>query len=288
MKDTIILMIKGFIMGIANIIPGVSGGTLALTLGIYENFIQAISHFFSKIKENTKFLLPIVIGIGLAILSMSRVIDASYEHFPIPTTMFFMGLVIGGFPLLLKKVKGKKEVKQPASYIIAAITFSIVLLLALSEQLFDISLKANLMNMNFGGYITLFLVGVIAAATMVIPGVSGSLVLMLLGYYYPILKVIKNITAFKDLGSNILIAGVFGVGVLVGIVGVAKLIEFLLGKFETKTYFGVIGFIIASILAIPIATMNSVPNLTFSISHFLIGCVILALGVLIGYKLGDE
>lgn len=288
MKDTIVLMIKGFIMGIANIIPGVSGGTLALTLGIYENFIQAISHFFSKIKENIKFLLPIVIGIGLSILSMSRVIDASYEHFPIPTTMFFMGLVIGGLPLLLKKVKGKKELKQPSSYIIAAITFSIVLLLSLSEQLFDISLKANLMNMNFGGYITLFLVGVIAAATMIIPGVSGSLVLMLLGYYYPILKVIKNITAFKDLGSNILIAGVFGIGVLVGIVGVAKLIEFLLGKFETKTYFGVIGFIIASILAIPIATMNSVNNLVFSIPQILIGCVILALGVLIGYKLGDE
>ena len=73
MKDTIVLIIKGFIMGIANIIPGVSGGTLALTLGIYEKFIQAISHFFSKIKENIKFLLPIAIGIGLSILSMSRV-----------------------------------------------------------------------------------------------------------------------------------------------------------------------------------------------------------------------
>ena len=102
MKETIILIIKGFIMGIANIIPGVSGGTLALTLGIYEDFIQALSHFFKKLKENIKFLVPILIGIGLAILSMSRVIDYSYDHFPIPTTMFFMGLVIGGVPLLLQ------------------------------------------------------------------------------------------------------------------------------------------------------------------------------------------
>ena len=260
MKDTIMLVVKGFIMGIANIIPGVSGGTLALTLGIYERFIQSISHFFSKIKENAKFLLPVVIGMGLSVLSMSRVIDASYEHFPIPTTMLFMGLVIGGVPLLLNKVKGKKEVKQPSSYIIAFITFSIVLLLALSEQLFDISLKANLTNMNIGRYIALLVVGIVAAATMVIPGVSGSLVLMLLGYYYPILKVVKNLTKFQNLGSNILIAGVFGIGIIIGIIGISKLIEYLLSKFETKTYFGVIGFILASILAIPIATMNSVEN----------------------------
>lgn len=288
MKDTIMLVVKGFIMGIANIIPGVSGGTLALTLGIYERFIQSISHFFSKIKENAKFLLPVVIGMGLSALSMSRVIDASYEHFPIPTTMFFMGLVIGGVPLLLNKVKGKKEVKQPSSYIIAFITFSIVLLLALSEQLFDISLKANLTNMNIGRYIALLVVGIVAAATMVIPGVSGSLVLMLLGYYYPILKVVKNLTKFQNLGSNILIAGVFGIGIIIGIIGISKLIEYLLSKFETKTYFGVIGFILASILAIPIATMNSVENLIFNISHIIIGIIVLAIGIFIGYKLGDE
>lgn len=288
MKETIILIIKGFIMGIANIIPGVSGGTLALTLGIYEDFIQALSHFFKKLKENIKFLVPILIGIGLAILSMSRVIDYSYDHFPIPTTMFFMGLVIGGVPLLLRKVKGTKEAKQPSSYIIAAITFTLVLVLALSEQLFNVSFKANLVNMNMTGYVLLFLVGVVAAATMVIPGVSGSLVLMLLGYYYPVLKVIKNLTKFKDLGSNFIIAAVFGLGVVVGIVAISKLIEFLLKKFETKTYFGVLGFIISSIIAIPIATMNNVSDLKFSILQGIVGIIVLAVGMTIGNKLGDE
>lgn len=288
MKDKLILTIKGFIMGIANIIPGVSGGTLALTLGIYEGFIQAISHFFSNIKENIKFLLPIVIGIGLSIISMSRVIDYSYEYFPIPTTMFFMGLVIGGIPLLLRKVKDTKEKKQPSSYVLLAITFSIVILLALSEQLFDISVKANLTNLGFGGYIALFLVGVIAAATMVIPGVSGSLVLMLLGYYYPILKVVKDLTKFQNIPQNLLIGALFGLGILIGIVLISKLIEYLLAKYEAKTYFGVLGFIFASVIAIPIATMNSVSNLVFSIPHILIGIIVLIIGAIIGYKLGDE
>lgn len=287
-KENIILGVKGFIMGIANIIPGVSGGTLALTLGIYERFIGAISHFFSNLKENIKFLLPIAIGLCLAILSMSRVIDYSYEHFPIPTTLFFVGLVIGGIPMLYHKVKGKKEGKQISSWIILLMTFSLVIVMAFADQLFGTTAKVNLSGLDLWGYIILFFVGMIAAATMVIPGVSGSLVLMLLGYYYPILKVVKSLTKFENLGENIMIAGIFGVGVLVGIVLISKIIEFLLKKFETKTYYGVLGFIFASILAIPISTYNEVENLVFSAPQILIGIIFMAIGGLIAYKLGDE
>lgn len=287
-KENIILGVKGFIMGIANIIPGVSGGTLALTLGIYERFIGAISHFFSNLKENIKFLLPIAIGLCLAILSMSRVIDYSYEHFPIPTTLFFVGLVIGGIPMLYHKVKGKKEGKQISSWTILLMTFSLVIVMAFADQLFGTTAKVNLSGLDLWGYIILFFVGMIAAATMVIPGVSGSLVLMLLGYYYPILKVVKSLTKFENLGENIMIAGIFGVGVLVGIVLISKIIEFLLKKFETKTYYGVLGFIFASILAIPISTYNEVENLVFSAPQILIGIIFMAIGGLIAYKLGDE
>ena len=181
----IILVIKGFIMGIANIIPGVSGGTLALTMGIYENFIGAISHFFSNLKENIKFLLPIFIGIGLSLLTMSNVITASFDKYPIPTTLFFMGLVIGGIPMLFSKIKGTKEVKKPISYIIMLLTFLLVMVLAFSKEIFGGTLgNADFSNLNILGYLNLTLIGTIAAATMVIPGVSGSLVLMLLGYYF--------------------------------------------------------------------------------------------------------
>ena len=285
----IILAIKGFIMGIANIIPGVSGGTLALTLGIYEDFIGAISHFFSNFKKNLKFLLPIAIGMGLSILTMSNVISSSFENFPIPTTLFFMGLVIGGIPMLLSRVKEGKEKKQVSSYVIALITFSIVMVMALADQIFGSGIgDVSFNNMSIINYIVLFLVGIIAAATMVIPGVSGSLVLMLLGYYLPIIGVIKDLTKFSNLVSNLLITGVFGIGVLVGIVLIAKLIEFLLSKYEKKTYFGVLGFIIASVAAIPISVNNELGNIVFSVPQVLIGIIFLALGVIIGYKLGEK
>lgn len=283
----IMLVIKGFIMGIANIIPGVSGGTLALILGIYEEFIGAISHLFSNLKKNICFLIPIAIGMVLAILSLSHVIDYSYKHFPIPTCLFFVGLVLGGIPMLLNKVKGKKETKKISSYIIFLLTFALVIVMACSDLIFGEGLKVSFNNMNLISYILLFLVGVVAAATMVIPGVSGSLVLMLLGYYYPVIAVIKEFTKFKNLGENIIILGTFGIGILVGIVLISKLIEFLFKKYEVKTYFGVLGFIVASVIAIPLSTLLE-GSLVFSIPQILIGLIFATLGIGISYKLGGE
>lgn len=287
MKENIILILKGFIMGIANVIPGVSGGTLALTLGIYEKFISAISHFLGNIKENMKFLIPIAIGMVLAIITMSSLITECFENFPIPTSTFFMGLVIGGVPLLTAKVKGKKEVKQISSYIIMALTFSFVLFLALAPSIFGDTGDVKL-NLTFGSLLILFLIGIITSATMVIPGVSGSLVLMLLGFYFPILNTIKSFLKFNNFMKDFIILAVFGIGVLVGIVLVAKLIEYLFEKYETKTYFGVIGFILASIIAIPISVNNELGNLTLSFLPILIGLITMAIGITIGYKLGEK
>lgn len=288
MKDNLMLIIKGFIMGIANIIPGVSGGTLAIILGIYEKFIGALSNIFSNFKENLKFLLLVFIGMGLSLVTMSNVITYSYENFPIPTTMFFMGLVIGGIPLLYKKVKGKKEKKEISSWIIFALTFMFVVIMALSDKIFAGTFgTVDFSNMSLGNYILLFLVGAIAAATMIIPGVSGSLVLMLLGYYYPIINLIKELTQFNNLFSNLLVAGVFGIGILVGIVLISKLIEFLFKRFEIKTYYGVLGFIFASIIAIPIATFSEV-QITFDLLNIAVGVLTGVLGGIIAYKLGER
>jgi len=287
--ETIILIIKGFIMGIANIIPGVSGGTLALTLGIYEKFIGAISHFFEKLKENLRFLVPIFIGMVLSIVSMSQVISSSFEHYPIPTTLFFMGLVVGGIPMLMGFVKDKKEKKQVSSYIILIITFALVMMLAFSEEIFGSGLgEVNLSNVSVLGYFLLFIVGAITAATMIVPGISGSLVLMLLGYYLPVVNTIKDLVKFNNIFSNILILGFFGLGVLIGIVLISKLIEFLLKRYEAKAYFGVLGFIFASILAIPVSVYHEIGNITFTVPQALIGLILFVLGTGIGYKLGGK
>ena len=129
MKNSIILAIKGFLLGIANIIPGVSGGTLAMTLGIYQDLIGAISHFFKKLKKNLKLLIPLGIGMVAAILLGSKVITYCLDKFPFPTTLFFIGLIVGGIPLLTKKVKGKKI--KPINIASFLLPFSIVMIMTL-------------------------------------------------------------------------------------------------------------------------------------------------------------
>lgn len=279
MKDSIILIIKGFFFGIANIIPGVSGGTLAMTLGVYEELIETISHFFHDWKKSIKFLFPFFFGAGLSILLMSKVISYCLTHFPLPTTLFFVGLILGGIPLIAKKVQGKKT--NLSCKLLFLLTFGLIMVMTfLQPGNFEVSLK----NPSLIMYGVLFLVGVIAAATMVIPGVSGSFVLMILGFYQPIVGIISDLTHLSHLGSNLAILLPFGLGVVLGIVLVAKLIEWLFHKYEVPTYYAILGFVVASIVAL----FAGVTFHNISLLQVLLGMVCLIVAFVIGYKLGDE
>lgn len=279
MKDKILLVLKGFLLGIANIIPGVSGGTLAITLGIYNDLIGAISHFFKNLKKNLKFLIPLGIGMVLAILLGSKVISLCLDKFPFPTTLFFIGLIVGGIPLLTKKIKGKKL--KPVNAAAFLLPFSVVMLMKFLNEGNNV---VNITNMNVLQIILLFLVGMVAAATMVIPGVSGSFVLMLLGYYKPIMATISNLTDFSLFWHNVLVLAPFGIGILVGIVGIAKLIEYLLKKHETATYYAIIGFVTSSVIGLAIGLIGG----STTTLQVLAGIVLFILSFVIGYKLGDE
>ena len=278
------LILKGMVMGIANIIPGVSGGTMAVSMGIYDRFIHCLTHLFKEFKESMKFLIPLFIGIGIALVGLSFIIEPAFEHFPLQTSCLFIGLIVGGLPAICKKVKGK-GVK--VSYIIPfLIFFAIVVGMAvLGEH------EGNAADLSFGlwSVIKLFLVGIIASATMVIPGVSGSMMLLLLGYYNPIISSIKNfVTALVSFdvqgilqGCGVLVPS--GLGIVVGIFAIAKLIEVIFEKFPTQAYWAIIGLIVAS----PIAVLLSVGISTVTIWSVLVSIVTFAVGFVIAIKLGD-
>ena len=280
MKKNILLILKGMIIGLANVIPGVSGGTLMITLGIYEQVIDTISHFFTNFKKNLKFIIPLGIGVILSLLLFSKLIGLSLEKFPFATTLFFLGLIIGGMPLIIKNMKKNKDSKKISNYIIAFLAFAFIILFAFLKT----GNEVNLNNLSPIGYLILFLVGILASATMVIPGISGSFVLMLVGYYQPIINTVRSITDFSLIGHNIIILGIFGIGVLIGIVLVSKLIELLLKKFETKTYYAVFGFVLASCIAIikPLITYD------ISIIEILVGIILFFLGVFSAYKISEK
>lgn len=277
--EYLLLILKGMIIGVANIIPGVSGGTLMIILGLYEEVIDTISHFFKNFKKNLKFIIPLAIGMLLSILILSKLISWCLDKYPFPTTLFFIGLIIGGLPLLWNKAKAAKH--NYSNWLVFVITFAVVITFAfLKSGDYVVSLD----NMNLFGYLTLFIIGMVSAATMVIPGISGSFVLMLLGYYEPIVNTIKDLTNFSLLGHNLLILIPFGLGIVVGIVLVAKLIEYLLHRYPVKTYYGVLGFVIASIVAI----IKPIVGLEINIIQIVISIALILVGALIAYKLGDK
>lgn len=277
-------ILKGMVIGIANIIPGVSGGTMMVSMGIYDKLIHCITHLFSEFKKSVLFLLPIAIGMVIAIIASSLGLEYLFNNFPIQTNLLFIGLILGGLPAICKNVKGN-SIK--AGHMIAGLLFfALVVGMAVMGET-----EGNAANLSFNliNVIKLFGVGIIASATMVIPGVSGSMVLLLMGYYNPILSAINDfiraLAAF-DMdgilqGFGILIP--FGIGVVAGVFAIAKLVEIIFAKFPFYAYWAIIGLIVASPIAI--FAMGTFPAITAL--SVVTGILALALGFVVALKLGE-
>ncbi len=278
-------ILKGIIIGIANIIPGVSGGTMAVSMGIYDKLIGAINNIRKDFKNSVILLLPYLIGAILGIGILSFVVKYTLSTYPLQTSGLFIGLIVGGLPIIVNKVKGEK---LRFSYIIMfGVFFGVVLLMAFSKEGSSAALdiKLNVMQMFI-----LLLVGVVAAATMIIPGVSGSMVMMLLGYYNIIISNISNfIEAVFKMEINGIIHGIgvltpFCIGILLGIGIIAKLITWLFEKAPTLTYWGILGLIIAS----PIAIIAKAGAITYTAAAVASSLACFAIGFAIAFFLGRE
>ena len=277
---------KGAVIGIANIIPGVSGGTMAVSMGIYDRLIHCITHLFKEFKKSVWFLVPVILGAGVALVASSFGLEYLFGNFPVPTNLLFIGLILGGLPAITKKVKGSKV---KVGHVIAFLIFFafVVGLAAIGEQ------EGTAADLSFGvvNVIKLFGVGIIASATMVIPGVSGSMMLLLLGYYHPVLESINDfiraLTSF-DVPELLRCSGIlvpFGIGVVVGIFAIAKLIEIVFEKFPLYAFWAIIGLIIASPIAIILMNLGTFANV--SILMIVASVVTFIAGFFIAMKLGE-
>ena len=279
-------ILKGIVIGIANIVPGVSGGTMMVSMGIYDKLIHCITHLFSEFKKSVKFLFPIAVGMLIAIVGSSFALKELFARIPIQTNLLFVGLILGGLPAIWKNVKGK-SVK--VGHIIAALVF-FALVAGLAAMGESEGAAANL-SFSVTNVLLLFVVGVITSATMVIPGVSGSMVLMLMGFYEPILVTITDfVKALVHLDMNGILTGCgvlipFGIGVVAGIFGIARLVEIVFEKFPLYAYWAIIGLIIASPVAIVLMNLSVFSQVT--ILSAVTGVIALAAGLFVALKLSD-
>lgn len=269
------LFIKGFIIGIGKIIPGVSGAMLAITLGVYEKAIKAISEFSKDVKKNFLFLLPLGMGAVVSIVLASKVVLYFLNTYYLPTILLFIGLIIGGMPMLFKKINIKKLTKR--HYLIFLIAFGSVFLLTFIGKL-DMFNSYNNPIIKFASF---FLVGIIDSLATVVPGVSGTAIMMILGCYNLLLTALSSLTSISSIVSNLEILIPFVIGIVLGCIAFAKTMNYLLDKKEQYAYSAIIGFALCSIFSLLFNTIGG----TYSALEIVIGIVLLIIGSFTSYKL---
>lgn len=291
----VIDMIKGIFIGIANIIPGVSGGTLALSMGIYDKLIGAVSNFLKDWKRSILTLFPIAIGCGIGIVGFAFTIEYLLSEHTFVTCMAFIGLILGGLPVLVRQLREKLNTQGTSIGLSGVLSFVLLFAFAVflpfiksgNEAMQTLTVTPVLM-------VLLFFIGIIASATMVIPGVSGSMVLMILGYYYGIINSIKTfLEALKAFDIPVLLErGMilipFGIGILLGIFLIAKLITFLFESYGVQTYCAILGLVLSSPIAIFYNTGLFAQLGSLNLMILISGILFALIGGVISYFLGER
>lgn len=233
--------ICGIVFGTANVIPGVSGGTMLVVFGVFDRLTEAISGV-KKIIHNLAFLVTFALGAGAGILLSAKVIGSMFATYAIQTNMFFIGLILGGVPLILKLGTSEKKVK-PLCVVPFLISMAVVIVLTVLEKLDIFTMTAeNVTGFDVVFSLKMVVCAAVAAVTMIIPGISGSFMMMLLGVYETI------IGALNDMNFYVIIP--FAIGALIGIIFGAKLISILIKKNKLMVYSAIMGMVIGSVYAI--------------------------------------
>lgn len=238
--NNIITALKGAALGIAFVVPGFSGGTMAVILKIYDRLLNAISLNIEKLKKNIFFLLFLGIGMVAGVFATAVGLSWLFDNHPVPTALVLTGIVLGSLPTIWKECTSEKKF-NPVNIIPFAVAFGVMVVMFFLENA-ELAETAAQTEFSAGLAVKLALGGLIAAVSMVIPGLSGSLMLTIMGQYE------TAITAVKDL--NIALVAPIGIGAVVGILAGAKAISLLLKKFRQGTYSVIIGLIVGSLLTI--------------------------------------
>lgn len=251
----------GIVIGISNVIPGVSGGTMAVVFGVYDKLISSVINFFKDWKKNIIFLGSLGVGAVAGILLFAKLIKFCLDTYPQQTNFFFIGLIIGTTPLMYKKSTKTKVNKLNILW--AIIAFAIAFLMGFLK---DPNIKGSLITtLSMTNSIKIFFGGFIAAAAMILPGISGSFMLLLLGLYD---SIITAVTSF-----NIPVLFVLGIGILLGFLTMTKIIDILFKKYPQTAYFIILGLIIGSVYTIFPGISASIGTI-ISLFTFIIGFAI--------------
>ncbi|ENH96377.1 hypothetical protein J416_11055 [Gracilibacillus halophilus YIM-C55.5] len=258
---------RGLFMGASDAVPGVSGGTIAVVLGIYDRLIEAVNGFFSKdVKKHLSFLIPLGIGVLISLFALANVMEWLFKNHPQPTQFAFLGLIIGVLPFLYRQsnMKGNASGKHVLMFLIGVCLVGSLAFLQEGDATIVTDYQAST-------YLWLFASGFIASAAMILPGISGSFLLYVIGSYWTIMNAITTL--------NLLVLGLIGMGVVLGILSMSKIIHYFISRFPIGTYVLVIGMVVGSVFVIFPGWPTAFVPMIICIGTF-------ALGLFIAYLLG--
>lgn len=276
-------MIRGFCMALADSVPGVSGGTIAFLMGFYDKFINSLNNIMSKENEKRKeaviFLTKILCGWGIGFIISALVLGNIFEAHIYSISSLFLGFIIFAIPIIIKEEKESLKGKY-LNIIFMILGIGIVVLIAfLNPASSGEGIKVDASSLNIGIIIYVFIAAMIAICAMVLPGISGSTLLLIFGLYMPIMTAIKELLHLNFAYLPILV--IFGLGVITGILTTIKLIKKSLEKYRSQTIYFILGLMIGSIYPVILGpTTLEVPQealsiKTFSILFFLIGGLVI-------------
>ncbi|HGO2573840.1 TPA: DUF368 domain-containing protein [Staphylococcus aureus] len=268
-------ILKGFAMGTSDLVPGVSGGTIALLLGIYNQFIASISGIFSRrFWPSFTFLIPIIIGMLLAMGSLSNLFNYLLSQHHIPTMFFFGGLIIGIIPYLLK-ISNYKTSFTTKHYMMVIAGIAILIVITLMNN--GDKHAGETLTLSTSLIIKYFIAGMCASSAMLLPGISGSFMLLVFGVYGTVMLAISEVVKLNFAGLPILLA--VGFGVLAGFIISSKIIQYFLTHHKLMTFALIIGFVVGSLFAV-------FPGLPTNIVMWFVSLVVFIIGFIVSLTLG--
>lgn len=256
--NSLVLLLKGIGIGMANVIPGVSGGTLAVVFNIYDAFVNAITLNVKKLWANRKFLVPLLAGMALGVLLFSKLVSVLYGHFPVQTNCFFTGLVLGSIPLIFSYARSIPSGKTGSvpfviSLVLCALAgFAVLLFFSQLEGSVDRTSAAYsiLPPLSAALAFRIFIAGVFGAIVMIVPGISGSLIMLIMGVYTIVITSIPALFSPQTFTHALFLLLPNGIGVLLGLLSGARMISFFLKKIPNHTYAVILGLLGGSAVTI--------------------------------------
>ena len=256
------IFLCGMVIGIANAIPGVSGGTMAVVLNVYDRLIALVSLNLKKILRDLPFALLLVAGAGTGIVLFAKLISGLFDSYPVPTTWFFMGLIVGSIPFVARRTRGTGSV--PVKAVLGTIAVVVMIITVFFRP--DEGAGQAITALDPAVFLFLFLASVAAAAAMIVPGLSGSFVFLMLGAYRTVIR------AVSDMNLPILLPVALGAGA--GLLAGAALIRFFLARRLDMVYAVILGLVVGSLVPVFPGLPPTVPQGIVSAAVFAGGAVL--------------